>query len=175
MPFTNQSGSSQFTQRTFQQKKRYSPYTTGQRNVSSDRFDQNSSASDISSFNTQKTTIPVEAARALVRAEQSSSTSSSHSQDVMDRLQKRDLSIFKTGDKSSTSETIDLEPEEPVVNIKEEAPSEVAKMEDTDNTQFTIEDDTQMSNSQIEYDQGEYDESYAGMYILINSIYCIAT
>ena len=174
MNFDAPASSTSLNQRNFQQKKRYSPYTVGPRNINSDQSSRTSAPSEQSQFPTpQKTTIPVEAARALVRSEQSSS--SSNSQDVMDRLQKRDLSIFKTGDKSSTSETIDLEPEEPVVNIKEEAPSEVAKMEDTDNTQFTIEDDTQMSNSQIEYDQGEYDESYAGMYILINSIYCIAT
>ena len=99
-----------------------------------------------------------------MRSEQSSS-SPSNSQDVMDRLQKRDLSIFKTGDKSSTSETIDLEPEEPLVNIKEEAPSEINKMEEPE-TQLSVENDSSMaeydSNTMTEYDQTEYDESYAG-------------
>ena len=121
--------------------------------------------SELTPFSSQQkaTPIPVETARALVRSEQSSQ--SSNSQDVMDRLQKRDLSIFKTGDKSSTSDTItsdtiDLETGQSVVNIKEEAPVEAVEVIDPE-TQFSVEND---SNSQFDFEQVEYDESYAGKY-----------
>ena len=93
---------------------------------------------------------------------------SSNSQDVMDRLQKRDLSIYKTP-KSSTSETIDLDADEPIVNIKEETSTEITKVEESETqfsapeTPFSVEND----NTQSEYDHSEYDESYAGKSIYI--------
>ena len=109
---------------------------------------------------------------------QDQSSASSPAQDVMSRLHKRDLSIFKTGagpsqDRSAYSQDSNSsatrfsqdegkdDSEVSIVNIKEESEEDggaalKTKVEANQPEHFMVMDD----GSQAEYEQEEYDESY---------------
>ena len=74
------------------------------------------------------------------------------SQHVIDTLKSRDLSVFRT-DRPSSSSSHGNTDELPVENIKQESPLE------TEQPEILMDNDT---NSEITYQQGDYDASYIG-------------